>query len=361
MKIEIITMHAARNYGAVLQTYALQKYCEQNGWQAEVLDYKRPNQTLKGYLFEINSKYKKNLFTRAAFLLKTFIPKIKTSKLFKNFLSKWIHLSGKGILSEKDSYLIPDADIYCVGSDQVWNPKPNNGLDPMFFWEGVTGNKISYASSIGLFDVDTDTRKLYADYLSDFRSVSVREQTSVELLAQCGIKADYVLDPTLMLNRDDWSSFAEGETAPNEPYLLVYFFGNAGNVLKSAKKIAGKKGLRIVRISTGFEHYSSDDVVERFVTPERFIALFLNASFVITNSFHGTIFSINFNKDFLSWSVTENNARFSNVLKLFDLENREMRKIENVENLESINYINVNEILEKERIHSKEYLFNSVR
>lgn len=361
MKIALITMHAARNYGAVLQTYALQEYCERYGCLVEVIDYKRPNQTTMGYLLNINQKYQKDLLTKGAWLAKTVIPKWKTTCIFRDFLSRRIHLSKEEILTQ-DVSAIPKAEVYCVGSDQVWNPKANGGLDPMFFFYGVKGKKISYASSIGAYEVESSEQEKMKLYLQDFTAVSVREKSSVQLLQNMGIDAEFVLDPTLLLDAEDWHAFSDKEIVSHERYLLVYFFGNAKQIMETAKTIAKAKGLRICRIAVGFEKYAADELVERFVSPERFVALFEHADYIITNSFHGTIFSVNFGKEFLAYPVTENNVRFENVLALFSLQDRNLRKLdaECIGRLEPIDYCAVNVILQEQRHFSEQYLSNSL-
>ena len=351
-------MHAARNYGAVLQTFALQEYCNKQGLSVEIVNYKRYNQTNIGYLFSINKKFQDSNLKKILFFIKTIIPKIKTTKLFSSFLKRRLNITKHEILVNSKLNLIPQAEVYCVGSDQVWNPCANNGLDKMYFFDGVKGKKISYASSIGVQEVNDDTKNLYKKYLSSFDSVSVREQTSIAILNDCGIKANCVLDPTLLLDIDEWKSFCKNEQIKSEPYLLLYYFGNATNIMDTASEIAKDKKLKIKRISVGFERYMNDEDVERFISPERFVALFLYSSYVITNSFHGTVFSINFRKEFLTWPVTENNARFTNVLALFNLENRNLRTVKNYDN--EIDYDSVFKILEQERHYSKNYLNNAI-
>lgn len=364
MKIEIITMHAARNYGAVLQTYALQKYLEDLGNIVTVIDYKRKSQTNIGYIFTINNKYKKNLFYKIAYLLKTIVPKIKTTILFKKFVKRKIKLSSKEFLS-KDEFLNSEhnADIYCVGSDQVWNPRANNGYDEMYFFDGLKEKKkISYASSIGVYDLNNQELTDLKKYLSGFSFVSFREKSSINILKNIGIDdAKNVLDPTLLLNRDQWMKFSSNDSY-SEKYLLVYYFGNSNEIMKVAKKIATERGLRIRRISVGFEKIKNDDIVDRFITPEKFISLLLNADFVLTNSFHGTVFSINFEKDFFVYPTTEHNARFESAFDIFDLKSRNLREEENdylINNL-NIDFNPVRQILLNERNSSYEYIRKAI-
>ena len=132
--------------------------------------------------------------------------------------------------------------------------------------------------------------------------------------------------------------------------------------MKTASMIAKKRGLKVIRIAVSFERYDEDDKVERFITPERFVTLFLNASYIITNSFHGTIFSINFNKQFLSYPTTENNARFDSVFKMFNLENRNLRLYSSVEatNVPDLDYDRVNRLLLERRKESRDYIKKSL-
>lgn len=325
MKIVIITMHAARNYGAVLQTYALQKYLEERGAKVEIIDYRRDNQKLVGYLFNVNAKFRSSKLKSLLFIIKTFIPKLFTSRLFSKFLQRKIHLS----TPVKHGDLIVDtvkADVYCTGSDQVWNPLANNGFNRMYFLEGAYP-KVSYAASIGIHSMEKQYQEEMSELLKDYCAISVREQSSISILEKLGMKGECVLDPTLLLTSDDWDKFATvGNIIPSK-YLLVYYFGNTAVIMQMAQKIACEKSLRIVRVSVGFESYREDDIVLRFMTPEKFVGLFSKASFVLTNSFHGTAFSINYSVDFLVYPTTEHNARFDSILDMFDLQSRNLRLI----------------------------------
>lgn len=362
MKIAIITMQAARNYGAVLQTYALQYFLEKMGKEVEIINYKLSNQTTKGYLLNINKKFNKNLITKLAYLAKTLYPKYITTRLFSDFQKRKLKLSEPVTLDKEKRCNFPKADIYCSGSDQIWNPRANGGFDKAYFLTGATGKKISYASSIGIHDLTDEESQTIKEYLREYSSISVRELSSIPILKKLGYQSVCVLDPTLLLGKDEWSSFSEGKVE-EEPYLLVYYFGNAKSILSIAKQIAYKRGLRIRRISVGFEKYNDDDVIEKFITPERFISLFLNAAYVITNSFHGTIFSINFEKQFLCYPTTENNARFDSVFQMFGLEERNLRNYSSEEynELSDIEYARVLKILEEKREESYVFLQHALR
>lgn len=362
MKVAIITMHAARNYGAVLQTYALQHYFYKMGYESEIINYILPNQTTNGYILNVNSKFKKNPLFKIAYLVKTIRPKYITTKLFRDFQKRKLKLSEPVKLDSGKLINVPQAEIYCSGSDQIWNPRANGGLNPAYFLAGVIGKKISYASSIGVYDLSVDEGSKIKAYLKDYSYISVRELSSIPILKNLGLQAKCVLDPTLLLDRNEWKDFSK-ENVKSRPYVLVYYFGNAKSIMNIASEIAHKRGLKIRRISVGFERYANDDFIDQFVTPEKFISLFLNASYVITNSFHGTVLSINFGKQFLSYPTTENNARFESVFEMFDLHDRNLRKYSGEEylSLPDINYNKVSRILIERREESYAYLKHALR
>lgn len=360
MKVAIITMHAARNYGAVLQTYALQKFLQDKGAQVEIIDYRRKNQELVGYLFNVNTKFKNSKFMSVLFILKSFIPKLCTSCLFSKFLKRKINLSSK--VGETDNIRDKiNADVYCTGSDQVWNPLANSGFDPMFFLRG-TFPKVSYAASIGLHNLELQYHVQMREYLESYKAISIREQSSLAILKNLGIKGECVLDPSLLLTNNDWDKFATLCNRVPKKYLLVYYFGNTASIMKIADKIAKDKGFKIVRISVGFENYKEDDVVLRYLTPEEFVGVFSKASFVLTNSFHGTAFSINYSVNFLTYPTTEHNARFDSILDLFNLQSRNIRLLHDpvYASHESIDWNRVNQILEEKRILSYQFIENNI-
>lgn len=360
MKIAVITMHAARNYGAVLQTYALQKYLEDKGAQVTIVDYRRKNQKLVGYLLNVNTKFRSSKLKSLLFIAKTFIPKLCTSRLFSQFLYRKIHLSCPINQGDNISDVV-QADIYCTGSDQVWNPLANSGFDPMFFIVGCNP-KVSYAASIGLHSLGEEYHEEMKKYLETYKAISIREQSSVQILDKLGFSAECVLDPSLLLTKADWDRFKVERKGLPIKFLLVYYFGNTASIMQKAAKIAKEKQARILRISVGFESYKEDDIVLRYPTPEEFVGLFSKASFVLTNSFHGTAFSINYGVDFLAYPTTENNARFDSILDMFNLQTRNLRNISDavLAAKGGIDWNAVNQELEVRRKLSYQYIEKNI-
>ena len=210
MKVAIITMHAARNYGAVLQTYALQNYIETHGNECVIMDYQLPNQSTRGYLLNINGKFRKNAVTKLAYLMKTFLPKCLTTKLFHAFLNRQLHLSRPVRVCNGKPEDVPEADVYCAGSDQIWNPRANGGFHPMYFLEGINGKKISYASSIGIDRFTEDEKTAVQGYLQGFEHISVRELSGVPMLEELGYHEGY------LYSHDYPNHFVKQQYMPNE-------------------------------------------------------------------------------------------------------------------------------------------------
>ena len=299
---------------------------------------------------------------KVAYLAKTILPKCLTTKLFLDFQNRMLHLSAPVVLEDGEVKEYPKADIYCSGSDQIWNPRANGGFNPVYFLSEANGKKVSYASSIGIHDLSELEEKQMKSYLREFANISVRELSSVPMLKEMGYDAFCALDPTLLLTQDDWTKFSH-ESIDEEPYLLVYYFGNAKDAMNTASLIAHKRGLKIRRIAVGFEKYACDEEIERFISPERFVSLFLNSSYVITNSFHGTIFSINFKKQFLTYPTTKKNARFDSVFQMFGLSDRNLQLYSSEEAVEipDVDYSDVTQILNVRRRESGEYVEETLK
>jgi len=200
-------------------------------------------------------------------------------------------------------------DIFIAGSDQIWNPV-KFGLSPVYFlsFVGSGVRKISYASSFGNFHFrDKQMSEKIKGYLSNFSWISVREEHSVsELRERCGIEARTALDPTLLLGKEKWMDTLgfTGE-GTDEPYLLVYLLGNYRQNIAYAKQVARRLELpvRVLNQSPLADIFSRDHTRCTYfpsVGPDEFVRLFSRASFVVTDSFHGTAFSINFNIPFIS-------------------------------------------------------------
>ena len=327
MKVDILTMHAARNYGAVLQAYALQYVIENYfGYSAEIVNYVSTQRTNYRYFTKVIDRLKHSYLKSMLYLAAIFPSRLYAQIIFNKFVRKYLNLSKqKASNSEELKKLKLDADTFCAGSDQIWNPVHNDGIDSSFFLDFVQKDKrkISYASSVGTSELTQMQKSQMKELLSDFYAISYREYSTKKIFENLKINGEWVLDPTLLLNQSNWHSISANKKLPSD-YLLLYWFGNPKSAMPEVKRIAKERNLKIVRISTILRKYKDDEIVEYYPPPERFIQLFENAKFVITDSFHGTAFSINFNKQFYSMPARKNDDRFYSLFEMFDIFDRDM-------------------------------------
>lgn len=321
MKVGIITCHRAFNYGAVLQTYALQKFLKNHGYEVEVIDY-TPQYIRKSY----NKSILKRIIRP---LLRSYDFK-KSNQVFGSFLNQEVNLTEKRYYSyEELEENPPDCDAYIAGSDQIWNCNIENGKDDAFFLKFVPNNKIkiSYAASISMDEIPQNQKNRFKENLKDFNHISVREQTAVKLLREIGIvNVEKVLDPVYLLDVDEWNEIAQKSTLKleNEKYILAYGFKQQKDLYNYARKLADSKNCKLYSINTNFEDKFLD--VDKYfynATPYDFVNLVKNAQEVVTNSFHGLSFSIIYNKPVHQFkkSGTEN-SRMIDLLSEVNLSNR---------------------------------------
>lgn len=368
-KIGLLTMSCIPNYGALLQTYAtvetFSKIIATNNYDIsiELIDY-RPLQQRKRYDIAAQKEYANNLplsLSKIKNILKVFLLK-KTegytlweiSGAFRDKIARSKVFNNVGEFDEYDAYL--------VGSDQTWNPLLSFSLGDDVYLLNFSNskNKFSYASSIGISSLPLECEDKYTEALSEFKKISVREFQAVDILK--GIlpnkEINWVIDPTLLINKEEWLKMCKNKTT-SEKYLFVYLAKPNDELLLFARKYATENGLK-VRITTIPDKYNRKSDLEYIgmLSPEDFIENIENAECVVTNSFHGIAFSINFNKEFFtmysSEKVTKANDRLKSILALFKLENRILDPSRKKYN--PIDWHNVNEILKKQRASSYDYI-----
>lgn len=378
MKIGILTIHSVNNYGAELQCCALYQKLQKMGYDAEVInflfgihhdhDFTGEKLTVP---ISLKTKIKVKLLPIVQDFFCLFYQKNKTlrNQRFHEFHAKYNKLTKNVYPSVKSlNEANFDYDVLCIGSDQVWNYEKGYSLEPFFASFDKKGTKkISYGSSIGLSQLTTEAEEVFKKELSGFASLSVREHQASDLLHKLLKKnVDVVLDPTLILNNKEWLEVAKTDMCPKEKYVLVYIvtIKPCNYVLEVARKVAKERGLKIVRICRdAYPEHSGNDVKEVLTAgPSDFVGLFANAEFVVTNSFHGTAFSINFSKPFFSVikSKHSTNSRLTNILKKLNLEDRIIRVGSPFPEICDIDYRESTKILEEERFRSIEYLKKSL-
>lgn len=354
MKIGIITFNRAVNYGAVLQSYALKKNMCNFGHNCEVINYKCDEIEKEASPFYIKS-----------FKLKDFIifvlqirMRIKKNKKFKVFTNKYLDTANSLVTSENITKIKDKYDLVITGSDQVWNYEIT-GLDSNYFLDFVGDNTltVSYAASFGVESIPTNLKANYVKLLRNIDCISVREEAGKEIVKDfTGKDVPVVSDPVFLISKDEWIQLAV-KPLINEKYILVYSI-NKTACYQMAEKISKDTGFKIVGLQTPLSNKTNCKKV-RDESPEEFLGWFNNAEYVITDSFHGTAFSIIFNKQFILCDGGEGTNRLSRhktLLKTMGLGNRK-GSLENYRIIyESIDFQMVNNNINIAKNNSKRFL-----
>ena len=321
-------MHKVVNFGSALQACALLKKIRDLGYDAELIDYKYPNAIHKEGQSLLREAIKQTIhFLNSAIVgFPTIRQKIRYKKFWKeNFvLSSQKYPTPQSIENNPPIY-----DIYVTGSDQVWNAnftKKDSSFLLSFAPEGA--KKIAYSSSFALNTIPDEYECLFAKYLPLYKHISVREESGVDLANKYGkTTAEWVCDPTLLLTKQEWANIAKGgKSYKKQPYILVfllaYSFDPFPDVDFIVNKVQKELGLHVIYLDAGKrDYFKPNSHVVKDAGPKEFINLFLDAEFIITSSFHGTAFSINFGKPFLSIIELNNpDSRIGSLLKKIGLE-----------------------------------------
>ncbi len=342
MKIATLTTHRPYNYGAALQSYALQKYLKECGYDTELIDY-------------IPSYFRRKL---SAYIIRC-IDMIRCRYVFHKFLKNHIELTKRKYRSVENLKKAEfDYDAFIVGSDQVWNMNMNNGKDDAFFLSFVDEDrlKISYAASIAMDYISAEQFLRFKSLTSDYTAVSVRERSNAKMLTDKGITCEQVCDPVYLLSKEEWRKISTQKKQKNK-YVLVYAFYNQKDVYDYAEEYAKKYDLKLYYVTTCF--------FSRLSLPGRqlwcpniteFIGLIDNAQMVITNSFHGLAFSLIFNKPVSVFKTNKKgNNRITDMLFSVGIEEQEKNCIAEITDYTKINP-KLNVLIEK----SKDFLEKSI-
>ncbi len=315
MKVGILTFHRAHNYGAVLQAYALRKKIKEMGHDVSFVDFEMSEMRkvylwYKGYRSIINRHPIKSLVTLPG--------KKKRYNKFCRFISKYLNCDNHGI-DNLDLFF----DIIVIGSDQVLNSKITKGIENPYWGVLPSFSKkiISYAASTEKLSFTENQKKIIPKLLSRFSAISVREDFVKEMLLPYTKKDISVnLDPTFLINKEDWSRIIKYPQISDD-YVFYYYVRKNEAVLNMAKKFASEKGLKLVVLSALNYNYSTLGALSS--GPEEFLGWIRKAKYVISSSFHATVFSIIFNIPFVSVSLKDGyDGRVYSLLNSLGLLNR---------------------------------------
>lgn len=363
-KVGIVTVHRNVNYGANLQAFASNKFLLNHGFNTEIVDYLPKELDKDNYLFSWLKRTwdndKNSSLTHKIKLLVSLMlsapSKQKRLKVFNNFRKKHLHLSKK-FKCVDDIAFGGFTDIVC-GSDQIWNPDIMCGIKPLYFGD-VLGikNKIAYAPSMGREGYNKDDEKIAADLIKNIDYLSVREEKSASYIeAISGKKVTHVCDPVFLLEKEEYEKLLKPIKC-KKPYILVYSVIGNETMLDAAIDFANKKGLTVVEIcqnkKRAYKHMQLT-----CASPSEFLGAIKNADYVVTNSFHGTAFSLIFNKELYVFDNKERGSRITGLLNKAGLDSRIIKK-EIIEQ-EKIDYSAVQNNLKEHIALSKEFLLNAI-
>lgn len=363
--VGILTMHRVINYGSVLQAYATQEIVEKLGYKAIVIDYVFPN----NYHIEQKSNSFRSLLSKIYHRLFPTTNDKKTNRIIQ-FIEKHLHLSPNKYQSpEKLKINTPTYDIYLVGSDQIWNPIHMKG-DGTFLLNFITESKpkISFSSSFAIRKIPDGYIDHYKSSLEKFNHISVRENNGKKLIKELiGKDVLVTLDPTLMLEAKEWGKLANIEPNKfiNQKYILLYALNYAFNpepyIYDLLFKLQERTGLKIYSFTKLPKFYISKSV-EYVIdsSPIEFLQAFENASYVVTSSFHGTAFAVNFGIPLYSIVAEESSHddRQVSLLGTLGITNCLIKKNSLIKNPEEVMYDKemVKRKLNELRKHSMSYL-----
>lgn len=343
-KVGIITMHRVLNCGSVLQAFALQKKISDFGCNCEIIDYVYPNKDHKKYLTKDNSVNLKKFLGKIIFNILHYNQKRKINNFFKENLnlSKIKYNSAREIKKCPPKY-----DIYCTGSDQVWNSR-FNCMDDVFFLSfiGNYENRFSFASSTTLKDC---LEKENLKFLRNYNYLGVREKSSAFALEKSlDRKVETNIDPTLLLTGKEWYSVLKisDKKIIKKPYILFYILTYSFNPYSEIKNLISDL-LRETGLFPVFL-YGSIRSCQKFKAknifnagPKEFINLIGNAELVVTSSFHGTCFSILQHKKFYSLVDSISNNSDERIISLLNELGLEKQLLERSEKFSIKSYCNI--------------------
>ncbi len=362
MKIGILTFHYAHNFGAVLQAFALKTFLEEQGNIVEIINYRNKN-VERNYEPKLRLEY----FYQYGFSKKKPIHYIKPylnlknanvswqikCKKFEEFINDYL-LSNKHIFYTKKDIEKLDYDLFISGSDQLWNKNITNGFDDVYFLKFETSaKKAFYAISDGNYCVTDENYIYYEDSLKNIDFISTRERTLAEdINLKFNKNALQTIDPSFLLDKEKYISVFNLKKTSG--VLFAYFMGEDPILAELVGVISRSLNLSVIESHCYKTKSLKNDYQLADLGPLDFLNYIYSADFILTNSFHGTAFSIIFNKQF--YSVYNEDSRKDNLLSLFHLENRHIKNPTEMDLNETIDYneIDIDYIIKD----SKDYLLS---
>lgn len=326
MKVGILTFPNSTSYGASLQMYALYSTVREMADDVQIINYHNPYMKWQKHTAKMSQLSPHRRFVT---IMGMKLLHYRQYAGFRRFESKMLK-NPRNPVSKKNSLLRigKSYDAVICGSDQVWNPDITN-QDLSFFLDfcGPETRRISYAPSFGVDQLPEEYAAVVKNELLRFSNLSVREVSGQKLIQELiGRDAQLVVDPTLLLNSSDWEKCEKAHPAAMGEYILYYTVRSSETLWQYCLEMAKEQELKILRIGSNIisKHMKNTDWGEYVcdVSPDEWLYLIHHARYIVTNSFHGTAFAINYRKDFFVEFSSLTNSRLSNIVKLLGLENQ---------------------------------------
>lgn len=361
MKTVTVTHQNAINYGAVLQAYALQQQLHKLGIEDELLDLKRTHKIFSKV--KLNKHLPGNMYSNILNILHLRETK-KRAKQFREFVARNISTTRHYETFEEVVESPPVADAFITGSDQTFNAY--SGVKPASFLKfgSEQTKRISYASSMGIPEVQGKYLDKFISAIKAYSFLSVREESSADYISKkCGVPCLTNIDPSLLLTKEDWSRLASSSSLSpgmeQGKYILVYRLLVNPLLNDAVTKIKKETGLNVIVINPYAMCRVKGDLIVRDAGPLEFLKLFKNAEYILTTSFHGTCFSVIFQKKFFSFIRKTGESRITGILNMLNLSDRIITDLSQLK-LDEIIYDDVNKIVQSQRAKASEYLIKAL-
>ena len=372
-KIGIITLYE-ENYGSILQCYSTKTFVESLGYECDILSFNDgPRNSIEKIVKYIKKilkilRYPSFLYYIVKEKCKKTISSLSSEsrKLMDEFVKCKFHPKKVTIDDLNNSEWIDQYDFFIAGSDQIWSPKKD--LYPFRFLSFAPMTKrITFSVSFGISDVPEYNKKQIRKLLQDYKSISVREETGVKIVEKySSAQAIRTVDPTLIYSKEYWEEFSKGLSIHSN-FILVHFLDTPNETaIESIEQFSAIQNINIIAVGYNYEVFGDIKNLKFMdASPEEYVALIRQAKYILTDSFHTTIFSINLSKNFFvfarQYPLISQSSRIIDLLHQFNLDNHYINNINDLNKIQqekNLDYIQ--KIILEERIAIREYLKNAL-
>lgn len=363
-KVGMLTFHNAHNYGAMLQAYALQNNINKEN-KATIINYINPVIEKQYKLIRLYNQNVKKFIKGLCSDILMFPVNLRRYNSFQKFMKEKYNLSSRVNTQEEIECIAKKYDTIIVGSDQIWNLGITNGLSNIYTLNfNNESNKISYAASVGDANQIIKNEELFKIKLNNLNYISVREEDAQKNLNNIINKdINVVLDPTLLMKKEEWDNEIKKIKSCDEKYILAYVVEADEQYIKIVNELSKKTGLKIIHFGKRNPGYKNVLKTAYTEGPLEFINYIKNAEYVVATSFHATVFSIIYNKKFFIIPHKKTGARVTNILNKLGISGRTFYSLDEFSNIDynfETDWYNVNKKLEEERNKSIEWLENAI-